>query len=91
MQKKLDAFARLLGIMDDLRAKCPWDKKQTTESLKRYLVEEFGEIIEAIDNNDPRNLCEELGDFLYLIIMVSEINHQNGTFSLDDVVRSIDH
>ena len=68
---------------------CPWDKKQTTASLKKYLIEEFNEIIEAIDNQDPRNLCEELGDFLYLIVMISEINKQSGSFSLQDVIQSI--
>lgn len=68
---------------------CPWDKKQTTESLRKYLVEEFAEILQAIDNNDLQNLSEELGDFLYLIIMISDINDSNGTFSLVDVVSGI--
>ncbi len=68
---------------------CPWDKKQTTESLRKYLIEEFAEILEAIDNHDLQNLSEELGDFLYLIVMISDINESNGTFSLVDVIRGI--
>ena len=68
---------------------CPWDKKQTTSSLKKHLIEECGEIIQAIENRDSHNLCEELGDFLYLIIMVSLINEEKQTFTLSDVARGI--
>ena len=68
---------------------CPWDKKQTTISLKKHLIEECGEIIQAIENKDPHNLCEELGDFLYLIIMISLINEENQTFTFSDVARGI--
>lgn len=69
---------------------CPWDGKQTVHSLKKYLHEEFSEIIEAIENDDPANLCEELGDFLYLILMLSEISSEQKLFSLEDVINSID-
>jgi MazG family protein len=68
---------------------CPWDQKQTTLSLKKYFVEEFAEIIEAIDNNDPENLCEELGDMLFLVILMAEINEKNGTFTLRDIIGRI--
>lgn len=68
---------------------CPWDQKQTTVSLKKYFVEEFAEIIEAIDNNDPENLCEELGDMLFLVILMAEINEKNGTFTLRDIIGRI--
>ena len=69
---------------------CPWDRKQTVNSLKKYLHEEFGEIIDAIDNGDHANLCEELGDFLYLIMMLAEISNEENRFTLDDVIVSID-
>lgn len=81
----------LIKTIKALRGKqgCPWDKKQTTESLRKYLIEEFDEILQAMDNRDLQNLSEELGDFLYLIIMISEINENNGTFSLRDVIDGI--
>ncbi len=68
---------------------CPWDQKQSTLSLKKYFIEEFAEIITAIDNNDPENLCEELGDMLFLVILMAEINKKNDTFTLQDVLRNI--
>lgn len=68
---------------------CPWDRKQTTLSLKKYFIEEFSEIIAAIDNNDPENLCEELGDMLFLLTLMAEINTRNGTFTLNDTIRNI--
>ncbi|MDO8947574.1 MAG: MazG nucleotide pyrophosphohydrolase domain-containing protein [Desulfocapsaceae bacterium] len=68
---------------------CPWDQKQSTLSLKKYFREEFAEIITAIDNNDPENLCEELGDMLFLVILMAEINKKNGTFTLQDILRNI--
>lgn len=68
---------------------CPWDQKQSTLSLKKYFVEEFAEIIAAIDNNDPENLCEELGDMLFLLILMAEINKKNGNFTLNDIIRNI--
>jgi tetrapyrrole methylase family protein/MazG family protein len=84
-------FETLVKTIKALRGKqgCPWDKKQTTESLRKYLIEEFDEILQAIDTRDLQNLSEELGDFLYLIIMISEINENNGTFSLRDVIDGI--
>lgn len=85
-------FERLVTTIKTLRSEagCPWDKKQTTASLKKYLVEEFEEILLAIENHDPDNLCEELGDFLYLIIMLSEIHDESGQFALEDVIRNVD-
>ena len=68
---------------------CPWDRKQTTASLKKYLIEEFDEIIEAIDQGDTANLCEELGDFLYLILMIGEINKDEGSFSIEKILNTI--
>ncbi len=85
-------FDKLMDTIRQLRSEngCPWDKKQTTRSLKKYLVEEFDEIIDAIANNDSDNLCEELGDFLYLILMIGEINKEQHTFDVSQIIRTID-
>lgn len=81
----------LKNIMEKLRAKdgCPWDSVQTHQSMKRYLVEETAEVLEAIDNEDPDNLCEELGDLLYQIMIHAEIEKENGHFTIDDVIDDI--
>ena len=81
----------LKEIITRLRAKdgCPWDSVQTHASMKRYLVEETSEVLEAIDNNDSDNLCEELGDLLYQIMIHAEIEKEKGTFTIEDVIDSI--
>lgn len=91
MNERSTNFETLIKTIKALRGKqgCPWDKKQTIKSLRKYLIEEFDEILQAIDTRDLQNLSEELGDFLYLIIMISEINEDNGTFSLRDVIDGI--
>ena len=66
-----------------------WDSVQTHESMKKYLVEECGEVLEAIDNQDTENLCEELGDVLYQIMIHCEIEKEQGNFTIDDVVNGI--
>jgi tetrapyrrole methylase family protein / MazG family protein len=68
---------------------CPWDQKQTILSLKKYFIEEFAETLAAIDNNDPDNLCEELGDMFFLVILMAEVNKKNDNFTLQDVLRKI--
>ena len=84
-------FHSLISTVRQLRSDqgCPWDRKQTTASLKKHLVEEFDEIIAAIDHDDPENLCEELGDFLYLIVMIGEINRENGSFTIEEVIETV--
>lgn len=81
----------LKDIMTKLRAEdgCPWDRVQTHESMKKYLVEETAEVLEAIDNKDYDNLCEELGDLLYQIMIHAEIERENGRFTIDDVIDDI--
>jgi tetrapyrrole methylase family protein/MazG family protein len=81
----------LKEIITRLRAKdgCPWDSVQTHASMKRYLVEETSEVLEAIDNNDSDNLCEELGDLLYQIMIHAEIEKEKGIFTIEDVIDSI--
>lgn len=84
-------FSQLVDTIKKLRSGdgCPWDSKQTTASLRKYLVEEFAEILTALDNRDQENLCEELGDFLYLILMLGEINSDKGHFDICRIISSI--
>ena len=81
----------LKEVMRRLRAEdgCPWDKVQTHESMKKYLVEETAEVFEAIDNNDPDNLCEELGDVLFQVVMYSQMASEIGAFTIEDVVDGV--
>lgn len=87
------SFTSLIETIQQLRGEngCPWDRKQTTQSLKKYLHEEFDEIIEALEQDDPENLCEELGDFLYLILMIGEISRDQGLFDVDQIINSINN
>lgn len=84
-------FEDLVRITGELRSEhgCPWDRKQTHESLKRCLAEESEEVFQAIDNEDMENLCEELGDVLFQVLIHSRIAEENGAFSIDDVVSGI--
>ncbi len=84
-------FNQLVATIKKLRSEhgCPWDSRQTTLSLRKYLVEEFDEILAALDNNDADNLCEELGDFLYLILMMGAINEEEGNFDVSRIIASI--
>lgn len=81
----------LLDTVDALRGPngCPWDKKQTNSSLLKYLTSEYKELELAIKNKDQDNMCEELGDLLYIIIMYAEINRSSGSFALSDVIARI--
>lgn len=84
-------FEKLVEIMTRLRAEngCPWDKKQTHESLLQYLREESGEVEEAVKNADWDNLREELGDVLLQVVFHAEIARQAGRFDIADVVAGI--
>jgi tetrapyrrole methylase family protein/MazG family protein len=83
-------FQALAQVMDRLRGKdgCPWDKKQTFESLKTFLIEEVYEILEAIDEGSPVGLKEELGDLLMHIFFFAQISKERGEFDIYDVARS---
>lgn len=87
----MHTFEELIAVTGRLRSEhgCPWDKAQTHESLKTCLTEESGEVIAAIDNGDMENLCEELGDLLFQVMMHSQIAQESGTFTIDDVVDGI--
>jgi len=82
---------RLLEIMRTLRSEngCPWDREQSLQSLKQYLVEECYEVLDAIDSNDRSKLAEELGDLLLQIVFQSQICAEEGSFTFDDVARLI--
>src|SRR6478672_1161149 len=84
-------FPELVAIMQKLLAPdgCPWDREQTLASLKGYLIEEAYEVLEAIDANDPREHCEELGDLLFQIVFQAELRAREGKFGIEDVVRAI--
>ncbi|MBT9779906.1 MazG family protein [Clostridium sp. MCC353] len=84
-------FDDLKHIMEELRSDhgCPWDKEQTHESLKKCLVEECQEALDAIDHHDKENLCEELGDVLLQVMMHSQIAMEDGDFTVDDVVNGV--
>lgn len=84
-------FSKLRGIIADLRGPngCPWDKKQTHQSLKKYLIEEAYELIEAIDEEDVDHMIEELGDVLLQIMLHAQIGEDEGYFSIDDVIQTL--
>jgi len=85
------AIHKLLSTVRTLRSTsgCPWDRRQTTTSLIKYFQEEFNELMSAIKNQDFPNMCEESGDLLYLILMLSEISRESGEFHFPDVVRLV--
>lgn len=87
----MEAFDAFVKTIADLRGEngCPWDIKQTHESLKECLVEETNEVLEAIDNQDPDNLCEELGDVLLQVVMHAQIAAEEGRFTIKDVVQGV--
>ncbi len=84
-------FEELLAITSKLYGPggCPWDSVQTYESLKPCLKSEAEEVVQAIEANDMENLCEELGDVLYQVLLYSEIARAKGDFTLDDVVDGV--
>lgn len=88
-EKQLAAFGRLLDIMDDLRAKCPWDKKQTMESLRHLTIEETYELGDAILNNDLQEVKKELGDLLLHIVFYTKIGSETGDFDIADVANGV--
>lgn len=86
--------SNLLDLIETIRTLrsekgCPWDKRQTTESLVKYFYEEFTELMDAIKNQDYPNICEESGDLLYLIVMISEISKESGQFQFSDVIYHV--
>ena len=89
MQKKKEAFARLITIMDELREKCPWDKKQTLDSLRYLTIEEMYELSDAILDKDMEEIKKELGDVLLHIVFYSRIASETNDFDISDVIHSL--
>lgn len=92
-QEKRYTYEELLGIVARLRGDggCPWDKAQTHESLIKCLREECEEVVQAIENRDDENLCEELGDVMLQVLMHSRIAEEENRFTIEDVVDMLAH
>ncbi|MBP1540709.1 MAG: nucleoside triphosphate pyrophosphohydrolase [Prevotella sp.] len=88
-EEKMNAFGRLLDVMDTLREKCPWDKKQTNESLRPNTIEETYELCEALINNDNHEICKELGDVLLHIVFYARIGEEKSQFDVADVCNKL--
>ncbi len=89
MERKLKAFERLLNIMDDLRTGCPWDKKQTLESLRYLTIEEVYELSDAILENDLEEVKKELGDLMMHLVFYAKIGSEKKAFDIADILDSI--
>jgi MazG family protein len=89
MNEAARSFERLMGIMDDLREKCPWDKKQTIQTLRTLTIEELYELADAITNEDWDGIKEELGDLLLHIVFYAKIGKEQKKFTMDEVINKI--
>lgn len=87
-EEKLEAFGRLLDVLDNLREKCPWDRKQTNESLRPHTIEEAYELCDAIMRDDSKDICKELGDVLEHVIFYSIIGSEQGKFDIADICNA---
>ncbi|NVK27138.1 MAG: nucleoside triphosphate pyrophosphohydrolase [Flavobacteriia bacterium] len=88
-EEKLEAFGRLLTIMDELREQCPWDRKQTMESLRHLTIEETYELGDAIIDNDLEEVKKEIGDLMLHMVFYSKIGSEKGAFDIADVLHGI--
>ncbi len=86
-------FDSLVSVMEALRGEggCPWDIEQTHKSVRKCLIEETYEVIEAIDKDDPELFCEELGDLMFQVVFHAQIEKEEGRSSIDDVIHGITH
>jgi len=89
IDQKLQAFRELLEIMDELRIKCPWDRKQTNETLRNLTIEETYELADAVSENKPVDIMKELGDLMLHIVFYAKIGSENGDFDIGDVLKSL--
>jgi tetrapyrrole methylase family protein/MazG family protein/ATP diphosphatase len=90
-EQYVNQFQRLGSIVKTLRGShgCPWDQKQTPESLKKYLLEETRELAEAIEQNNTKYICEETGDLYFILALLTTLFEERKEFSADDVLNSI--
>ena len=84
-QEQMEAFGRFLDILDELREKCPWDRKQTNESLRPNTIEETYELCDALMRDDKHDICKELGDVLLHVAFYAKIGSETGEFDMKDV------
>ncbi|MFM7387250.1 MAG: nucleoside triphosphate pyrophosphohydrolase [Bacteroidota bacterium] len=89
MDERLKAFERLLTIMDELRAQCPWDQKQTFETLRNLTIEETYELVDAITKNDLQEIKGEIGDLFLHMVFYSKLGSEVGAFDVGDVLNAI--
>jgi len=89
LDKKLQAFERLLIIMDELREQCPWDRKQTFQSLRKLTIEETYELADAILDNNTADIKEEVGDLLLHMVFYAKIGEEQGAFDIGDALNAI--
>lgn len=89
MDSKAKAFIRLVSIMDDLREKCPWDKKQTIHTLRKLTIEETYELIDAILEDDYKGISEEIGDLFLHLVFYAKIGSEKGAFTLEESLNGI--
>ena len=89
MQKKAEAFLRLISIMDELREQCPWDKEQTIDSLRHLTLEEVYELSDAILSSNMDEIKKELGDILLHVVFYARIASESGDFNIADVIDNI--
>ncbi len=91
MEDRKELFDQFCNIIAKLRAPdgCPWDRKQTAETMKKSLLEEAQEAVDAIDNKDDENLAEELGDVLLVLAMITRIKEEEGKFAMADVISGV--
>ena len=88
-QEKMEAFGRLLDVMDTLREKCPWDRKQTNDSLRPNTIEETYELCDALIRDDQREICKELGDVLLHVVFYGRIGEERQQFDMADVCNKL--
>lgn len=84
-EEQMKAFGRLLDVLDELRVKCPWNRKQTNESLRPNTIEEVYELCDALMKKDTPNICKELGDVLLHVVFYAKIGSETGDFDIKDV------
>ena len=91
MEDRKELFDQFCNIIAKLRAPdgCPWDRKQTAESMRKSLLEEAQEAVDAIDNKDDENLAEELGDVILVAAMITRIKEEEGKFNISDVLSGV--
>jgi XTP/dITP diphosphohydrolase len=89
IDERLRAFERLLNVMDDLRAKCPWDMKQTFDSLRNLTIEETYELADAISDGDMKGIQSELGDLFLHLVFYAKLGEEKGVFDVTNVLNAV--